>query len=178
MWERMIRLRQRSCCTDASLNMWTLPSRCFSAVKLLLPDLPQEWMQHVFPSLPLICTTASACCPMIHSCWIIDALFIYLWRASSVRPSSISPCCSFILHIGSSALCVVYFLVVILSICLVCLFCLISLLHINNLISSKFSVGGLYICLPSSLLSVCVLSPSSLPREWKMSWLTWWILLT
>lgn len=38
--------------------------------------------------LPLICTTtASACCPMIHSCWIIDALFIDLWRASSVRLS-------------------------------------------------------------------------------------------
>lgn len=41
-------------------------------------------------SLPLICTTASACCPMIHSCWIIDALFIDLWRASSVRPGSAS----------------------------------------------------------------------------------------
>lgn len=39
-------------------------------------------------SLPLICTTSSACCPTIQSCWIIDALFIDLWRASS-QPSFI-----------------------------------------------------------------------------------------
>lgn len=56
-------------------------------------------MQHVSLclSLSLICATASACRPMIHRCWIIDVLFIDLWRASSERPGFVSPRCSFIL---------------------------------------------------------------------------------
>lgn len=97
--EKVMRLNWRSC--------WNEFERVNSLESLRLKH--SGWISNRnkcrISSLPLICTTTSACCPMIHSCWIIDALFIDLWRAPSERPGPVSPRCSFIRRsfIGSSA---------------------------------------------------------------------------
>lgn len=116
-WGNVISLKQQS-------NVWMNSESLLFDHQTALTGSPTGINAACLRLSPLICSTPSTCCPMIHSCWIIDALFTYLSRASSVHPSSVSSCCSYVLHTGSSAFCMVCFLV--LSICLLSVFWWIS----------------------------------------------------
>lgn len=137
--------------------------------------------------LPLICTTASARCPMIHSCWIIDALFIDLLRASSVRPSSASPSLLFHPPLSSAWFVSSSSPVVLLSICLSLLFLydiekvLLLAFHLTPHFRQVFTVFFLLNLAQSSQLcvnGVCVCGLSIFRSVISGSHLCLWDILT
>lgn len=111
-------------------------------------------------SLPVICATASACCPVIHSYWIIDALFIDLWRASSERSLLFHPP---LLHRKLAVGC---FFVFASRPPHYLLFCLVSFLcNLKKVAAVYFQTK--FTPVPSLI---------SLPPDFKMPWLTLWSL--